>query len=120
LSQTAGNSLSSIFLICWVALGISSLVFYNVASLETKKRWHPAIMVLIGLLFLSFVALTGNLASFLFVLPFVALVTFLNIRNIRFCPKCGKTLYQRGWSRDSFCAKCGTKLDSNDQTEGLV
>jgi hypothetical protein len=49
-------------------------------------------------------------ATLLFV-PFIGLITWLNIRMTRFCDGCGKILInQQWWTRMNFCPYCGRKL----------
>ncbi|OHX19589.1 hypothetical protein BI344_17540 [Chromobacterium sphagni] len=48
--------------------------------------------------------------EFAFLLPFLMLITFLNLRNTRFCDACGATQYSRGVSRPRHCSRCGASL----------
>jgi hypothetical protein len=67
----------------------------------------------VGVLFLTFVALMDfPRPFFLFLIPAVALMTFLNLRNTKFCDACGKTLInQNPFSPPAFCSKCGAALN---------
>ena len=72
----------------------------------------PPFLVFTGALFLGFVFYIGALNEFLCVaVPMVALITWLNIRAIRFCDACGRTLHnQNPFSLPTFCSKCGAPL----------
>lgn len=103
------------FFVCWVLFGIGSWIFYAKASYETKKKWHPFIGVGTGLAFLAFAEwITNGYLPWFFVLA-VVLIIFLTIRNTQFCPRCGATLYSRGFARSRFCAKCGADLQGEPQ-----
>jgi ribosomal protein S27AE len=101
------------FFVFWILLGIGSTAFYYTAPYETKKLWHPFLTIGSGALFLAFIEFATNGELPVFFVLFLALITFLNVRNTRFCPKCNKTLYGR-WSRDKFCPKCGADLDAKN------
>ena len=85
-----------IFISVWVVLGIfSALFFFSSTNAALKRKVHPPFVIGVGALFLSFVVLMGFArdAFFFFVMaPAVALITFLNLRNTKFCDSCGKTL----------------------------
>ena len=100
----------AIVLVCWIILGIGSWIFYATATYETKKSAHPFVMIGPGIAFLGFTRWTlhGNVGWFA-LLP-VALITFLNIRNIKFCPRCSATHYAQDFSHPKFCSKCGADL----------
>ncbi|MAN80400.1 MAG: hypothetical protein CMF64_08405 [Magnetovibrio sp.] len=40
----------------------------------------------------------------------LALITYLNIKTIRFCQACGRTVMPQMGSAPKFCAKCGAEL----------
>lgn len=105
-----------IFFVCWLLLGIGSAIFLRSATYEIKKRWYPRFTIAAGVVFLGFIALSGAGPFLVIAVPAVTLITYLNIRSTRFCPKCGKTLYQQGWSRPNFCSKCGANLDGKENT----
>ena len=99
------------FFVCWIALSIAVLIFYNKANYATKKAVHPFVAIGIGLLFLAFWewVLRGHLPWIFIVL--VAVVMLLNLRNTQFCQQCNATLRGR-FSRVSFCPKCGAHMES--------
>ena len=99
----------AIFMACWIVLGLASWLFYKKASYESKRMLHPLIVIGSSVMFIAFVeAESGGKVPWFFI-AFVALIAFLNLRNIRFCPQCGATL-QQGFSRPKFCSKCGSEL----------
>jgi hypothetical protein len=57
----------------------------------------------------------------IFFIFWIALITFLNLRNVRFCPKCNKTASGRSWSPQKFCSRCGANLneESHDMNQPI-
>jgi len=96
----------------WIVLMILGFWFYFSKNIELKKRWFPIFMVGGGVLFVGFVLLLSGQPMFLIiVIPGVTLITYLNIRNTKFCESCGRTVYNHMWfSKIEYCAKCGAKL----------
>jgi hypothetical protein len=104
-----------IFFVVWVALGIAGFfLFYVSKNVQFKKRYFPWYVILAGVLFISFGLGTGlPLEMLYFMVPVVALITFLNIRSTKFCDNCGRTIINQAWfSKVEYCAKCGAKLNS--------
>lgn len=100
-----------VFFVLWIVLCIVVWTFYWKGSLDTKRRWHPRILIGTALLFLAFVATTMPFALPLAV-PAVAGITFLNFKMIKFCSACEATLVRNPpWSVMRFCIKCGAALD---------
>jgi hypothetical protein len=107
----------AIFFGCWILLCIGGWIFDRRASYETKKSLHPFIVIGMGIIFAGFVEwVSGGKIPWPF-LGIIALITFLNIRNIRFCPRCGATQHS-GFNRPKFCLRCGADLsvDPNEPT----
>jgi hypothetical protein len=106
-----------IFFGVWIVLGISSAAFFFLnRNAALKRKVFPPFVIFIGVLFLTFGGLMGFAREpffFLLMVPFVALITFVNIRNTRFCDTCGKTLIsQNPFLRPKFCSSCGADLDA--------
>ena len=80
------------FLCLWILLGIAVAIFDHRASYRTKKFWHPYITIGTGAIFLGFVELMFHGQLPIFFIFWIALITFLNLRNVRFCPKCNRRL----------------------------
>lgn len=102
-----------LFMAWWICLGIAAAIFYWKAGYQTKKAAHPYIAVGFGLIFLGFVEwFTQGHVPLFFVVAILA-ISVLNIRMTRFCARCGATIVQRGWSRFTYCPKCGAELESS-------
>ncbi|MGD9636839.1 MAG: hypothetical protein AB7G28_16450 [Pirellulales bacterium] len=106
-----------IFFGVWLVLGISSAAFFYFNRNATlKRKVFPPFVIFVGVLFLTFAGLMGPAREPFFlvvIIPFVALITFVNIRNTRFCDACGKTLVsQNPFTRPKFCSSCGADLDA--------
>ena len=106
-----------IFFVVWVLLGVfSSAFFYFNTNEALKRKVWPAFGVGVGLVFLGFAWLLG-FPPHVFVImgPAVALATYLNLRAVKFCSACGKTLFnQNPFSPAKFCSRCGAPLEGPD------
>lgn len=102
-----------IFFFLWIPLCLAVWSFYWKGSLEAKRRWHPRIIFGVAVVFLGFIATVMPFALPMAV-PAVAVISFLNFKNIKFCPACGRTLMQNPpWAAINFCPKCGADLRQN-------
>jgi hypothetical protein len=106
-----------VFIGVWAVLGIFSAGFFLLNNNATLKRkvWPPFVIG-VGVLFLGFVALMGFPLEMLFIMaPAVVLITFLNLRSVKFCNACGKTLMsQNPLTPPKYCSRCGASLDDED------
>jgi len=103
------------FIAFWTLLGVAGfLLFYVSNDAAFKRRYFPWFASLTGLLFVGIAAVMGiPLGMLAILLPFVGLITFLNIRGTQFCGACGKTLLQQmPFSRSKFCSRSGASLSS--------
>ncbi len=103
-----------VFFATWVLLGIAGFyLFYLGNDVAFKRKWFPRWIALIGVLFVLFIALTGfPMQMLLFAIPAILLISFVNIRQTRFCSSCGRMLWDSTpFSRPDFCSKCGAKLE---------
>ena len=102
------------FPIFWITLGIVGFFLFFVSkNVEFKKKYYPWYVVLVGVVFASFIMMTGMpIFPLVIFLPVIALITYLNLRNVKFCDSCGKTIVNRAWfSKVSYCSNCGAKLE---------
>src|SRR5262245_54978165 len=108
-----------IFFGVWILLGVFSAAFYllcNNAAL--KRKVHPPFVIGVSVLFLCFVVLMDfphDAFFFCLFVPMIVVLTFLNIRNTKFCSACGKTLFsQNPFVPPKFCSKCGANLENDN------
>jgi hypothetical protein len=103
------------FMIIWGLFGISgSLFFYFCRNAALKRRlWAPFVIVT-GVGFGCFVAyiISHDYLQVLFlIIPMIAVISFINFRQIRFCGACGETLLNQPiFSRSQFCPRCDAEL----------
>jgi len=103
-----------LFIATWIALGIASLWFlYFDKNVVRKKRLLPIFIIGSGALFVIFVfSINGDLRVMAFVVPAVVLISFLNLRMIKVCSSCGRTINSGlCFLRAEYCSKCGAKLE---------
>lgn len=103
-----------VFFATWIVLALASFyMFFLRRDTAFKRRYWAPWIVTIGVLFLVFMLLTGfPLSMVLVAVPFVALISFLNIRSVRFCDSCGATVHDwtLPWRRPRHCSRCGSPL----------
>jgi len=105
---------TALFIGAWIALCIVGWwVTYLDKNIPRKKRLIPIFIVGSGVIFAIFTLLiTGDLHTMVLVIPAVALIIFLNLRQIKVCPTCGRTIHSGMWfSKAEYCSKCGGRLD---------
>ena len=99
----------------WVILGLLGIWFMFIdRNVTRKKRLLPVFIIGTGAAFVLFVFLiTGDLHVLAFVLPAAVLISFLNLRMIKVCSSCGRTIQSGVWfTKAEYCSKCGAKLES--------
>jgi hypothetical protein len=98
------------FLLTWLILGgLDIYVFFINRNAAFKRTMLPWFAVLSGLVCLFFMFMSGfpGRLIFLFIVAF-ALISYINIRRIRFCDACGKMLFNYfGLDPPTECSKCG-------------
>ncbi|MEW6094883.1 MAG: hypothetical protein AB1531_13060 [Chloroflexota bacterium] len=99
----------------YVVLGLAGwIVFLINDDVAFKKRYFPWYGISMGILFGIFIIATGmmDFVGLVVSLSAIALITFMNIRMIKFCDSCGKTIINKAlFSRVNYCSHCGAKLD---------
>jgi hypothetical protein len=108
-------ALFSAFMFVWVGMGfVGFFVFYRSRNAALKERWHRSFVLGSAVVFAVWALLTGLPASMLlFLVPALALVSWLNLRNTRFCHACGRTVVTAEfWLRPGFCPHCGAAFDA--------
>jgi uncharacterized protein YndB with AHSA1/START domain len=101
-----------LFVGAWIALAVGAALLSR-ASLATKRRWHPRLVVGSSILLVGFASLIVPASyTILLVAPAACLIAFLNLRMTKFCASCGSTSFARGFpSAMRFCQACGASLD---------
>ncbi len=108
------NDYFQIFMVFWLTLGLVSFLFFHFnRNVKVKKIIFPVFVVIVGIIFGSFVGFMSDFSpqTLLFMIPAVVVITILNIRNTQFCNNCGKTNYSKSaYSKPKFCSSCGANL----------
>jgi membrane-associated PAP2 superfamily phosphatase len=104
------------FFFVWALLGIFHFLFYYVyRGVALKKKLHPLIMSATGLIFILAVLwiTEGKISPATAELTVLAtgVVTFLNIKLMRFCENCGIVVPRfNPFYKVTHCPKCGKEL----------
>lgn len=104
------------FMIVWAMFGLSTWLWIRSRpTADEKKLWHLRMTVSSGIVFALFVVFVliswGQYFPLLIVLPFIVLITYLNLRFTFFCGSCGKMSHSQQWFSSTYhCPECGNKL----------
>jgi hypothetical protein len=113
IDERIGGALFIVWIVSGVVVSLLSLLYFRGGkNVRLKRQFYKWWGVAYGTMFFFLIALSGMpWPVLLFFGAFIALITYLNIRNTTFCDVCGKTVYNHMWfSRIEYCAKCGAKL----------
>src|SRR5438105_14328021 len=92
------DDLFLIFAAVWIALGIGLWVFSRRASYQLKKQWHLVLVAGAALCFMSFAYALSQRTQVLYIaVPAAALISFLNDRFTRICPRSGFRRSPTAW-----------------------
>ena len=108
------DQLFNLFATIWIVLGIVSfLLFFVSNNAKLKKKLYAPFTIGAGLLFILFLYLIVPQPAVLIVaIPMVILITVMNLKTIKFCSQCGKTIMQKSvFSKAKHCPKCGVEMD---------
>jgi len=101
------------FIGTWIALGIGGTIFYWRASPAMKRKAWLVMTPIVGLLFLAFIYLLQGTRGASFAAIPVAIIAYLNLHSVKFCPKCGASNRSPSiFPVPKYCGKCGAQLDS--------
>lgn len=126
MNQEPTTSLEGHLLICFVATWFLVVVcgvflIYEGEDVAFKRKWFPWYVILAGVLFVAFTTVlwvlstpfSESLLILLFMVPAVALTSYLNIKFTKFCDGCAKPIHRLNWfAPRKFCSSCGAKLDT--------
>jgi hypothetical protein len=97
------------YILCGLVVG--PMVLHN-KDAPFKRKWAPRLGIMIGILFILFLWGIPWQVMLFFVIPSVALIAYINIRNTRYCDACGKMVYKHiGLPKRGHCPKCGARLN---------
>jgi hypothetical protein len=103
----------TVFILFGLMLVLSFLSFYLFfvrSNYNFKVKYFKYFVILGGILFsLASLGTANPLEICLFIIPFIALITFVNIKFTRFCKNCGSTIIN-SLGETNFCPKCGSEL----------
>jgi len=97
----------------WIALAAGGAVFFSLnRNAALKRRGFRIYITVVCVAFAGFVWYTMGLNPVaLFIMPFLGLIGYLNIRMTLFCDSCGRTVISgMWWSKADYCPRCGAKL----------
>lgn len=102
------------FFILWMILGFVSFCFFTFyKNTQVKRKLFAPYIIFVGVLFGGIVLFsTKELWTLYFLVPSIALISYMNIKNSKFCDACGKLSYNYAlFPKMRYCSKCGTELD---------
>ena len=107
----------------WIALWVVGLwVAYGDKNVARKKRLLPFFIVGSGTIFGVFALIViGDLRALALIAPAIGLIIFLNLRQLKVCPTCGRTINSgRGSLRRSTAQCAAAHWISPDCEGGLI
>ena len=107
------GQLFPLFTAIWGIVGIASFILYRWAGSDTKRRWHPVVVIGTALLFVSFVGLVMPAWVTVTMALSVALIAYLKLVYTRFCPRCAAVVVDDFRSPSKSCRRCGGTLDKS-------
>jgi hypothetical protein len=93
--------------------GLGSAFFLFARNARLKRRLWPWWLAATGLMFLVFAwyISQGTAWIYLILLPAVVFFSYVNLRRVRFCDRCGRTVMPTtGFAAARFCSSCGAEL----------
>ncbi len=104
----------SIFMATWPCEDRRFLSISRQQERTDKRKCFPWFVVLVGVLFIAFVAgIRAPLEIPLLMALVAALIAFLNVSGASVRDTCGRTIIHKiFFSKPEYCARCGAKLDN--------
>ena len=101
------------YVFVWIAVALGGgLFFMRNRDAALKRRIYPPYLIGTALLFLAFITVGARMGStVLIAIPFLALAVVMNLRQVRFCDACGRTVQgSNPIVPPKFCPGCGASL----------
>jgi hypothetical protein len=104
------NTVIPFFMVVWLLFGVGGQMYIRSRPSAAESAASIAFLtVLSGVFFAGLVLWTAETAA-MFMLPMIAFIPFLNLRNTHFCGHCGKVVHAQPFQRTEFCPRCGAAL----------
>jgi len=102
-----------VFVVTWAVLALVGYFLYRGKTADFKRRIHPRWIGFVGFMFTLFIVwIVPSWLTLAIIVPAVFLMYFLQLKLIKFCDSCGKTLTNSNWFTPmQFCQKCGANLN---------
>ena len=112
MNRIPDSVFGTFFIIIWITFLVSGLFFWLNKNAALKRKLFPYFVLGAGLVMVAFISLSKIPHQVLFVaIPIIVLISFLNIKSVKFCDSCGRTVHsQNPFSPAEYCQKCGAKL----------
>jgi hypothetical protein len=104
------------FMVFWVGWNLGVWLWVRSRpTVEQKRLWHRRLTLASGGMFGLFLLLvfigSGQFLPVLVFVPFLGLITWLNLRFTFYCDGCGKRSFSQQWFSSTYhCSHCGHKL----------
>ncbi len=108
------NQTHLILIVTWVlACALGTLFFIFNKNAKLKRKVWPVVAIGVGIAFIAMGYFMGILSRLPLMVPMVIIITFFNIRSMKFCDNCGKTISHKAlFSKLEYCPKCGSKMNA--------
>ena len=123
-ANPAQTALAVGYFVIWAVVGLGGWFYVNrQPTIPLKRKWWKRYVVGFGAIvyLMMVIMLSSNPQASrkavaimsVILLPFFALITWLNLRNTYFCQACGARTKNTNWfsARYTHCPKCGAKFD---------
>lgn len=109
------DKIFSIFMTTWIVLGAIGFLLFGVhKNAAFKRKVWPIWILFSGGLFIFFLLLIfpKDYTVLGVAIPASSIITYLNLKTVRFCDSCGATVFSRKLITSmKSCPKCGAPLD---------
>ena len=100
-----------------IVLGVVNSVLLLHGSIAIKRLWHPRLVIFIGVCMVALAYIQAPIPKTLyFSIPAYAVICWVYLRCVAFCPACGKEVYRlSGLTKGRFSCRCGTEFSKAPQ-----
>lgn len=113
MSFADSKNLETAFFAAWTLVFAGLLIFWQVASPQTRRKAQPYAVTFVGLVVVLFAWLQDGDRGLFFTLVPVAVIVGLNITAQKTCQRCGTTTRINIFLPTvKSCARCGHELEA--------